>query len=714
MANNSSSNYDSYGLLNPYYMNPQNTQTSPVNTGTISLYNPQQMARLQQAIAARQRMFTQAMALPVNEVAKIGDIETTNKAELNTHLNSFIDRVNKTVDKYNGDYSQAAPEISMLIARERSNPFYTFNKQSVEATKLSTRAKVTLGANYMAAMDPSQVSYQQWQANPDIFSNYVPVNRQDIVKAAALTFQNYAKTMQQNPELSIAPGTGGQYFLALIQNGFKDAAEVKDFLNSPIGREMKQSIINSMPALQGLNSDAVDNAITEGAMTAIGQARPQFLPNAAAQYSLTHPQTTSQGLGAVSTGIKEYQSPHVWNNHKDLFTDTSGTAQIKKDNVEKSILTSDPNFANQSAKVATDIYNYVNSDEIRGLLGKNSDLDNLLSVLNNPLKNSLGKGVPDAYYYLNKVKKSLMVKKGSLNPVGMISASSTIPIGKEAEQRHVKQVQMNNVIEQLNGLEDNYKNIISTFNNKADALLKTNTGSMKASFMTLPTSTDPKINAKVKSIQASLDNYLDQTDPYLWDFLGYPAKGGWKKMANSKQKDKATNENFKTLLKSGKLHLAGITADNKHGLVFNLKDDTTGNLFEITNKDPDVNFAIGNTYDRAIYGVNFGKYSAIATLRSTASKLNNAETDVTMSSENKKIIQESKNENMYAALSKLAKNNIIDVGSIISFASLWKTLNLTKDQMNRMTLSDALHLYQAFIDDNYNLISDIKDYLNTQ
>ena len=238
---------------------------------TLSMYNPESQARFIDAVAKRQERFDAAKMAQSQEMARIGELETYDLAELNKRLKSFESGINELVKtKYNGDYSAAANEIAKQIGTERTNPFYHFNKEKVNMGRSYLDAKMKLGVNFMSSGNPFGVSFEDWQQGKTF--EFTPINSADITQRSAAVFQNYAKSLVNDPKLrSVA---GGQYFEYISQNGFRNEAEAMDFIrNNPIGQQMAKEVYDSMPELAGVeNQDTVWSAINQGVFAGIGSA----------------------------------------------------------------------------------------------------------------------------------------------------------------------------------------------------------------------------------------------------------------------------------------------------------------------------------------------------------------------------------------------------------------------------------------------------------
>jgi len=253
-------------------------QQEDTQPGIISMYNPEAQAQLLDAVSQRQQRFDATKTALAAEKARIGETETYDLADLSNRLKAFESSINEVVkSKYNGDYGAAANEVANMIGTERSNPFYHFNKQKVEMSKAYLDTKMKLGANFMSAGNPLEVSFDDWQ-NGKTFE-FTPVNRNDIVENSAAVFGTIANTLMNTPEPQL---TKDQRFLKVVmQRGMSNPEEVKDFITKdPTGVSMVEEVINSMPELAGLeDKEAVMDAITQGAYKSIGRTEVDFMNN---------------------------------------------------------------------------------------------------------------------------------------------------------------------------------------------------------------------------------------------------------------------------------------------------------------------------------------------------------------------------------------------------------------------------------------------------
>lgn len=238
-----------------------------------SMYRPEAEAALTQAVAGRQQRFDVATQGLAQELARMGDIETYDRGELEQRIGSFTGRVNKLVqDKYGGDYSAAANELATMVGQERSDPFWAFNKQKVEAVKTYQQDKRRLGANFLSVGDPTDVTIDDWKQGADF--EYTPVNKQDITAASVNMFKSMANAIRETGAWRST--TGGKLLERIDQRGFGTPEEVEQFLTTEEGQLMVSELYSSMPELAGIkNQQAVTDAIKQGAYSAIGRTERQ-------------------------------------------------------------------------------------------------------------------------------------------------------------------------------------------------------------------------------------------------------------------------------------------------------------------------------------------------------------------------------------------------------------------------------------------------------
>lgn len=561
----------------------------------IQPFDPSVLSSMQgfvSAVANRQQLFNQAYSMPISEISRIGSLETADKPELNARLGEFIDKVNSVVDKYNGDYSAAAQELAQVIGLERANPFYAYNQQKVNAVKLEQQTRAQLGANYLSALNPSEVTYEQWKENPELFSKYTPVNRQDIVKTAMTAFAPIAKAISEKDPAILTRLQGdpeGQYFLAQIQNGFKNPQEVVDFLTkNKVGRQIVSDIMEKIPAIADLPSGQVMSAITEGAMSAIGPTKTQIVPDQGYKSRAVGDTNTSFGIGVVSSeGVNEPGSIlSKVNNSRQLrkLSKQNEIVGMFRDQMEDVLFKTNPEFAQ---KYAAAMDNFANTFFASGL---SKDLEDMIDREGSIVVN-IGTGKP---IEITKDKYDELVS----DPLGSID-------GEHDNKNILWNMINNNVIKGYRagkiqfGLDNSYKNkaaeyfkplddIEKDYDKLMDNTLSNYGGDFSMQFYNIdlskvPTDQLPDAERVIKAVKTMFDN----SAPEDIEFLGYPGYNrGFKKLVSPKDRKKFNSDVFKTIKEKG-FTLVGV-GSNTFGPMFKVKD-SKGDTYIIRFKNSELN-----------------------------------------------------------------------------------------------------------------------------
>lgn len=237
----------------------------------------------------------QELSLAPSMLRQRQDIAEQQLSELGTNASNYQGSdplINKTLSGYNTGINQAIEELNnsgynrntarnLLNLRKRYNqevrPINQFIATKRDALNQLQKDKSRLGVNFLPSRDITGVTYEQYLNNPGSLS-YTPINRQDIVKNSAAVFSNFKNQIRNNPQFKAI--LGGQYFERLTQKGFKNPAEVIDFVrNNSQGRAVVQQIYESMPALRGLDPNVVADAIIQGAYSGIGSQDVKTLAN---------------------------------------------------------------------------------------------------------------------------------------------------------------------------------------------------------------------------------------------------------------------------------------------------------------------------------------------------------------------------------------------------------------------------------------------------
>lgn len=93
-----------------------------------SQFDPAAEQLTQQVLRERSNRFEQSFANIAQEQAKQGEMFFLDEQAKQQTLSRFNAEKDQILDKYEGDYEAAAPELTKLIVKERNNPIYNLNK----------------------------------------------------------------------------------------------------------------------------------------------------------------------------------------------------------------------------------------------------------------------------------------------------------------------------------------------------------------------------------------------------------------------------------------------------------------------------------------------------------------------------------------------------------------------------------------------------------
>lgn len=94
----------------------------------VSQFDPAAEQMTQNILRERSNRFQESFANMQQEKAKIGDMFFLDEDAKQKVLGQLDERKNEILDKYEGDFEAAAPELTKLAVQERSNPIYQLNK----------------------------------------------------------------------------------------------------------------------------------------------------------------------------------------------------------------------------------------------------------------------------------------------------------------------------------------------------------------------------------------------------------------------------------------------------------------------------------------------------------------------------------------------------------------------------------------------------------
>ena len=113
----------------------------------VSQYDPAQEQMHMQIMKDRSNRFEQSYNDISEAQAKIGEIFFLDQENGQKVKDRFAAEKDEIMKRYNNDYEAAAPELTKLMVKERSNPIYNLNKYQQQKMAEANQRKAQLGPN---------------------------------------------------------------------------------------------------------------------------------------------------------------------------------------------------------------------------------------------------------------------------------------------------------------------------------------------------------------------------------------------------------------------------------------------------------------------------------------------------------------------------------------------------------------------------------------
>lgn len=246
------------------------SQFIPTDFGTVGNI----LGMYRQDMNQRNQEFDQAAAMEAQTLADLGALSSYDEEGKQQRISNIEKLMKEAVAKRGGDYGAAARDITSIIAKERSNPWYQFNKEQQEAIKNYDQLK--LNADNVIIGDP-RIKYQDYRKavaegkNPFQVSGLSKSNLYNQVSKIA---SNFADKILTDPKISNT--LGGQYFQIMQSKGVSPET-FEAFINTGEGANIMKSVLAANPELQGANIDTVKEVVKQGLYSAIGPDSSQYV-----------------------------------------------------------------------------------------------------------------------------------------------------------------------------------------------------------------------------------------------------------------------------------------------------------------------------------------------------------------------------------------------------------------------------------------------------
>jgi len=253
---------------------PLQYQSQFVPTDFNTLGNVLGMFR--QDMQQRNQEFDQGQAMEAQSLADLGALPTYDIEGKEQRIGNIQKLMEEAVGRRGGDYGAAASDITRIIAKERANPWYQFNREQQEALKNYEQLK--LNADNVVIGDP-RVKYADYRKAVAEGKNPLSVSglsKNNLYNQVSKIASNFADRLQTDPKFKST--LGGQYFEMMKQYGVSPE-NFEAFINTGEGAGIMQSVLAANPELQGANIDTVKEVIKQGLYSAIGKSDSQMLQN---------------------------------------------------------------------------------------------------------------------------------------------------------------------------------------------------------------------------------------------------------------------------------------------------------------------------------------------------------------------------------------------------------------------------------------------------
>lgn len=134
-----------------------------------------------QDMQGREQQFDQGVAMQDMTLAQMAEQQTSDPAKQKELIDSLRSRIGDAVQAKGMDYGAAAQDISGLISKEKSNPFYGFDKAKLAKLQEEAKLKQQYGINYYSSKNARDIGLEDYLADPAVF-DYQASNLTDVKK----------------------------------------------------------------------------------------------------------------------------------------------------------------------------------------------------------------------------------------------------------------------------------------------------------------------------------------------------------------------------------------------------------------------------------------------------------------------------------------------------------------------------------------------------
>jgi len=283
-------------------------------------------------MANRDQLFDQSFMAGQEAINKIAEMTTADPEMRNKLMEDLSKRIEETVTKKGGDYGAAAKDITRIIAKERSNPWYQFDTAKLQSMQDYNRMQNQLGINFYSANDPSKVTLDQYLSDPTALQ-FQALNKEDLRKKMADIGKAAANLYTEDINRQVAQGvqeigSATGYRTPQLRQAYMEREgqqAINDLMtaygidpnNNEIRGELEQELLANIGGekkTQFIYPRTGEITSSRGKKTpSFDYSKSQPMENIQGTLPVKHPTWNLQGRsqGAVATGQMGKNSPYI-------------------------------------------------------------------------------------------------------------------------------------------------------------------------------------------------------------------------------------------------------------------------------------------------------------------------------------------------------------------------------------------------------------------
>jgi hypothetical protein len=383
------------------------SQFIPTDFGTVQNI----LGMYRQDMGQREQQFDQGVAAEQMALADLAQMETTDQVKKQELIDSLRSRIEDVVNKRGGDYGAAAKDITRLIATEKANPWYQFDKAKLEALQDYYKMKNQLGINFYSAQDPNKVTLEQYLADPTALQ-FQAINVGDLKELAAAKAKEYATANKQ----FINRPTEGMMREIGWQLGMGDEAKASEYLTQ------HPEFIKDIADAHNISDPQVIAMMNQAALTQlVGKRETDFVADReallkaeAAQRAVE--QNPYNGIPLIGVGTEGVDNVYPIKSKKDFWNIPSNNSieGLTKKSIFKDI-TSDKIFAENNKQYLEEFGSIENAKKIVDNYSKSGSVVDT-PIMQEKLKNI--EAIPGSRQYQIEIAKAYkeLESQGKVDP----------------------------------------------------------------------------------------------------------------------------------------------------------------------------------------------------------------------------------------------------------------------------------------------------------